>query len=100
MHTLAENVFTIYQFCDILFVLVISKSQGCPAECDVPVQGIAGTVICLFFLVVSEQISTRKSLRIGIGRILSREKVLEPVSEKFGTGKSPGTGQNFYTHIS
>ena len=43
------------------------------SECDVPVPGIFH-----FFG--------------GIGKKWYRKKVSEPVSEKFGTGKSPGTG--------
>ena len=34
----------------------------------------------------------KKSLRTGIGKIWYRKKVSEPVSEKFGTGKSTGIG--------
>ena len=34
----------------------------------------------------------RKSPGTGIGEIWYRKKVSEPVSEKFGTGKSLGTG--------
>ena len=40
---------------------------------------------------VSNQIGSRKSLGVGIGKFLYREKNWEPVLEKFGTGKSLGT---------
>ena len=42
-----------------------------------------------FILVVSELVSKKfgKSLVTGIGKIWYRKKVLEPVSEKFGTDK-------------
>ena len=50
----------------------------------------------LIFLVVSEPVSekfgTGKSLGTGIGKIWYRKKVSEPVSEIFGTVKSIGTG--------
>ena len=55
-----------------------------------------GTGIFLFFQVVSEPVSekfgTEKSLGTGIGKIWYRKKVSEPVSEKFGTEKSTGIG--------
>ena len=35
---------------------------------------------------------THQEIRPGIGEIWYRKKVSEPVSEKFGTGKSLGTG--------
>ena len=38
----------------------------------------------------TEKINTGKSLGTGIGKIWYRKKVPEPVSEKFGTGKSTG----------
>ena len=50
----------------------------------------------LFFLVVSEPVSekfgTEKSPRTSIKKNLVPKKVLEPVSENFGTKKSIGTG--------
>ena len=46
-------------------------------ECDVPVPGI------FHFL---------GGIGTGIGKKWYRKKVSEPVSEKFGTGKSPRTG--------
>ena len=42
---------------------------------------------------VSEKIVPEKSLGTGIGKIWYREKVSEPVSENFGTGKK---SQNRY----
>ena len=50
---------------------------------------------------VSEKFGTEKSLGTGIGKIWYRKKVSEPVSEKFGTEKSTGIGivQHFgYRH--
>ena len=47
------------------------------AECDVPVPGIFH-----FF----------GGIGTGIGKIWYRKKVSEPVSEKFGPGKSTGIG--------
>ena len=48
------------------------------------------------FLVVSKPVSgkfgTGKSLGTGIGKIWYRKKVSEPVSEKFSTEKSTGIG--------
>ena len=41
---------------------------------------------------VSEKFGTGKSLGTGIGKIWYRKKVWEPVSEKFGTEKSTGIG--------
>ena len=50
-----------------------------------------GTGNFSYFLVVSEPVSekfgTGKSLGTGIGKIWYRKKVSEPVSEKFGTEK-------------
>ena len=47
-------------------------------ECDVPAPGISGTGIFSFFWWYRNK--------------LVMEKVSEPVSDKFGTGKSLGTG--------
>ena len=68
--------------------------HACPAECDVPVPGIPGTGNFHFFWWYRNRY--RKNLvpekSTGIGKIWYRKKVSEPVSEKFGTGKSIGTG--------
>ena len=72
-------------------------------ECDVPVPGIPGTGNSRyrefsFFLVVSEPVSekfgTGKSTGTGIGKIWYRKKVPVSVSEKFGTGI--GIGKIWY----
>ena len=55
-----------------------------------------GTGNLLFFLVVSEPVSekfgTKKSPGIGLEKNLVPKKVPEPVSKNFGTEKSIGTG--------
>ena len=40
---------------------------------------------------VAKKLVPEKSIGTGIGKIWYRKKVSEPVSEKFGTGKSLGT---------
>ena len=45
---------------------------------------------------VSEKFGTGKSLGTGIGKIGYQKKVSEPVSEKFGTGKSTGIENIWY----
>merc|ERR1712242_628106 len=61
------------------------------AECDVPVPGIPGTGNFSFFWWYRnryrDKLVPEKSLGTGIGKIWYRDKVSEPVSEKFGTGK-------------
>jgi len=61
------------------------------AECDVPVPGIPGTGNFQFFWWYRNRYRNKlvpeKSLGTGIGKIWYREKVSEPVSAKFGTGK-------------
>ena len=67
-----------------------------PAECDVPVPGIPVPGNLSLFLMVSEPVSekfgTEKSLGTGLEKNLVPKKVSEPVPKKFGTEKSPGIG--------
>ena len=70
-------------------------------ECDVPVPGIPGTGNFSFFWWYRNRYRNKlvpeKSLGTGIGKIWYREKVSEPVSAKFGTGKkSRNWYQNFF----
>merc|ERR1719507_2108309 len=51
-----------------------------------------GTGIFYFFWWYRKNLVPEKSLGTGIGKIWYRKKVSEPVSEKFGTGKSTGIG--------
>ena len=61
----------------------MAKNGPPVAECDVPVPGIPGTGIFSFFGGIGTGI--RKKL-------VPEKKISEPVSEKFGTGKSTGIG--------
>ena len=66
------------------------------SECDVPVPGIPGTGNFSYFWWYRnryrKKLVPEKSIGTGIGKIWYRKKVSEPVSEKFGTGKSTGIG--------
>ena len=63
-------------------------------ECDVPVPGIPGIGNFSFWYRIRyrKKMVPEKSPGTGIGEIWYRNKVLEPVSEKFVTVKSLGTG--------
>ena len=75
---------------------VIPFGQVCHTECDVPVPGIPVPGNLSFYLMVSEPVSekfgTEKSLGTGLEKNLVPKKVSEPVPKKFGTEKCPGIG--------
>ena len=75
---------------------ILDLTDDLISECDVPVPGIPGTGNYNFFWWYRNRyrknLVPEKSTGIGIGKIWYRKKVSEPVSEKFGTGKSIGTG--------
>ena len=97
-------LFTLLTFCTHLpthlpFYLLTYLPTYLPThlpECDVPVPGIPGTGnFSLFFGGIGTGIGKnwyRKKSRNRYRKNLLPEKVSEPVSEKFGTGKSTGIG--------